>query len=56
MPKKRSKSISLSDDLLRKLNLMWYEEMKKHLNRDENISFSEFVEELLWEVIKSRSR
>jgi len=56
MSRKRSKSISLSEDLLRKLNLIWYEEMKKHLNRNEKISFSEFVEELLWEIIKLRSR
>ena len=56
MPRKRSKSLSLSDDLLKKLSLMWYEEMKKHLNRDENISFSEFVEELLWEAVKLRSK
>jgi len=56
MPKKRSKSISLSDDLLRRLSLMWYEEVKKHLNRNENISFSQFIEELLWEIIKLKSR
>ena len=56
MPRKRSKSLSLSDDLLKKLSLMWYEEMKKYLHRDENISFSEFVEELLWENIRKREK
>ncbi len=53
LPKKRSKSLSLSEGLLRKLNQLWYEEVKKRLNKDERLSFSEFVEELLWNAIKT---
>jgi len=53
--KKRSKSLSLSEGLLRKLNHLWYEEVKKGLNRDERVSFSEFVEGLLWEAVRSRT-
>ncbi len=52
-PKKRSKSLSLSEGLLRKLNQLWYEEARKKLNRDERLSFSEFVEGLLWEAVKT---
>jgi len=52
-PKKRSKSLSLSEGLLRRLNQLWYEEARKKLNRDERLSFSEFVEELLWEAVKT---
>ena len=52
MPRKRSISLSLSDDLLKKLNQMWYEEIKKYLNTDERISFSEFVEKILWENVR----
>ena len=52
-PKKRSKSLSLSEGLLRKLNQLWYEEARKKLNRDERLSFSEFVEELLWGAVKT---
>jgi len=55
LPKKRSKSLSLSEGLLRKLNLLWYEEAKTRLNRDERFSFSEFVEELLWEAVRKRT-
>jgi len=53
LPKKRSKSLSLSEGLLRKLNQLWYEEVKKRLNKDERLSFSEFIEELLWDAIKT---
>ena len=53
LPKKRSKSLSLSEGLLRKLNLLWYEEVKKKLSKDERLSFSEFIEELLWDAIKA---
>ncbi len=56
LPKKRSKSLSLSDNLLRKLNLLWYEEVKARLLRDEGLSFSEFVEELLWQAMKQRNK
>jgi len=56
LPKKRSKSLSLSDSLLRRLNILWYEEVKKRLNRDEGLSFSEFVEELLWEAVKQKGK
>jgi hypothetical protein len=52
LPRKRSKSLSLSEGLLRKLNQLWYEEVKKSLNMDERLSFSEFIEELLWDAIK----
>ena len=52
-PKKRSKSLSLSEGLLRRLNQLWYEEARKKLNRDERLSFSEFVEQLLWEAVKT---
>ena len=52
-PKKRSKSLSLSEGLLRKLNHLWYEEARKRLNKDERLSFSEFVEGLLWEAVKT---
>ncbi len=55
MPRKRSKSISLSDDLLKKLNRMWYEEIKKRFDKNETISFSEFVEELLWQAMKQKA-
>jgi len=55
MPRKRSKSISLSDELLKKLNRMWYEEIKKRFDKNETISFSEFVEELLWEAMKQKA-
>lgn len=56
LPKKRSKSLSLSDNLLRKVNLLWYEEVKTRLGRDEGLSFSEFVEELLWQAIKQKGK
>jgi hypothetical protein len=52
-PKKRSKSLSLSEGLLRRLNQLWYEEARKRLNRDERLSFSEFVEQMLWEAVKT---
>ncbi len=52
-PKKRSKSLSLSEGLLRKLNQLWYEEARKKLSKDERLSFSEFVEELLWGAVKT---
>lgn len=54
MPKKRSKSLSLSEGLLRRLTRLWYDEVKKRLNKDERLSFSEFVEELLWDAMKLR--
>jgi len=53
LPKKRSKSLSLSEGLLRKLNQLWYEEVKKRLNKDERLSFSEFIEKLLWDAIQA---
>jgi hypothetical protein len=53
LPRKRSKSLSLSEGLLRKLNQLWYEEVKKRLNKDERLSFSEYVEELLWNAVKT---
>jgi len=53
LPRKRSKSLSLSEGLLRKLNQLWYEEVKKRLNKDERLSFSEFIEEFLWNTIKT---
>jgi len=55
LSKKRSKSLSLSEDLLRKLNRLWYDEVKKRLSKDERLSFSEFVEELLWQAVKQRN-
>ena len=55
LPKKRSKSLSLSDVLLRKLNRLWYEEVKMRIGRGDRLSFSEFVENLLWEAIKRRN-
>jgi len=55
LPKKRSKSLSLSDVLIRKLSHLWYEEVKTRLNRDERLSFSEFVEQLLWESVKKKT-
>jgi hypothetical protein len=54
MPRKRSKSLSLSEGLLRRLTRLWYDEVKKRLNKDERLSFSEFVEELLWDAMKLR--
>ena len=53
LPRKRSKSLSLSEGLLRKLNHLWYEEVKKKLNKDERLSFSEFIEELLWDAVRT---
>jgi hypothetical protein len=44
----------LSDVLIRKLSLLWCEEVKRRLTRDERLSFSEFVEELLWEGVRGR--
>jgi len=55
LPKKRSKSLSLSDILIRKLSHLWYEEVKNRLNRDERLSFSEFIEQLLWEAVKRKA-
>ncbi|MBS7639192.1 MAG: hypothetical protein QW825_02050 [Candidatus Bathyarchaeia archaeon] len=52
--RKRSKSLSLSENLIRKLNILWYEEMKNRIGRNEKISFSEFVESLIWEALKRR--
>lgn len=52
--RKRSKSLSLSENLIKKLNILWYEDMKNRIGRDERISFSEFVESLLWDAIKRR--
>ncbi|RJS75192.1 hypothetical protein CW712_05160 [Candidatus Bathyarchaeota archaeon] len=54
MQRKRSKSFSLSEGLLRKLNRMWYEEVRRRLHRDERLSFSRFVEDLLWQAVKTR--
>jgi hypothetical protein len=54
LSKKRSKSLSLSEGLLRRLTRLWYDEVKKRLNRDERLSFSEFAEELLWDAMKRR--
>jgi len=56
MPRKRSISLSFSDDLRRRLNSLWYDEIKKSLSKDEKISLSQFVEDLLWEMIKLRNR
>lgn len=52
--RKRSKSLSLSENLIKKLTILWYEEMRNRIGRDEKISFSEFIEGLLWDAIKLR--
>jgi hypothetical protein len=56
LSKKRSKSLSLSEGLLRRLSRLWYDEVKKRLNKDERLSFSEFIEELLWDALKRRTQ
>ena len=60
--KKRSKSISLSDEVLKELSKMLKEE-RRHLlsntpktNNSEMPSFSSFVEKLLWEALKNRKK
>lgn len=52
--RKRSKFLSLSENLIKKLNILWYEEMKNRIDGNEKISFSEFIESLLWDAIKRR--
>jgi len=51
--KKRQKSLSLSIELLEKLDRLYEDEMRRRFNtREERISFSEFVEGLLRKAIK----
>jgi len=53
MGRKRQQSFSLSEDLIIKLKKLWFEEVQKQINKNEVSSFSQFVEKLLWESIKS---
>jgi len=51
--RKRQKSLSLSNELLKKLDRLYEEEMRRRFNtHDRRISFSEFVEGLLRKAIK----
>jgi len=51
--RKRSKSLSLSEKLLRKLNERLLEENKKAILMDQQpISLSELVEKLLWKSLE----
>ena len=57
--KKRPKSVSLSDKLLKELDRMLKMERRKALSTsplptNDYISFSGMVEKLLWEAIKTR--